>query len=204
MASVRFSGQILKLSRVKDAESLNTRTARLLERSVDDQDSRAATLKTACKAACRLGLWSDCLRFASDANQSDAAILASTGLALVRSGASDDSLASKDTLIASLIPVEDIDTDELLAGPLPSRPRLLKQPSKNKKRKLTKQYPVGSQPDPERWLPKAERTKQTRKPKKGPIVGSQGAAVVGGHFVTAGPSTAQVQVPKPKQRKGKK
>jgi signal recognition particle subunit SRP72 len=102
--------------------------------------------------------------------------------------------------------------------------------SKNKKKRkalLPKQYDAQTTPDPERWLPKRERSsyKAKGKNKKGLAKGSQGASVVGGGIggtgsaniagmpkqAEAAPTTPEVQPeaaatnsPKPKQPASKK
>jgi len=78
---------------------------------------------------------------------------------------------------------------------------------KKRRRKRTIRYPKnfdpenpGPKPDPERWLPKRERTeykKRMRKRDKGLLRGSQGSMPVDDNaFRKQGPSTAQVEVAK--------
>jgi len=94
-----------------------------------------------------------------------------------------------------------------------------KEKREKKKQRKKKRYPKdfdpenpGPPPDPERWLPKRERTefkKKMRKKDKQLLRGPQGAMVTSEDFRKQGPSTAQVEASKdnstgPRKQAGRK
>jgi hypothetical protein len=149
-------------------------------------------------------------QFLSNPSNKDPKVVQALTLAVVSSEAADQ-FDQTESLMNTYLKalgvngaLDDIDTTEYLtARSVPA----LTSISKPRGRRHKPLYPKGfnpekpgSLPDPERWLPKNQRTRQAKKTKKG-TSGFQGGAPAG--EVTKTVSTAQAEISKERSRRKK-
>jgi len=212
MVAVKYSNKLAKLSKLRDVDSFKALVEKLLRLTENEPEHQAQVLRAACINASRLKLWTDGYSLASQffttQASKDVQVIKALTECVVNSGLTDqfdrvESLISSVLARSSVVDsLDDIDVNELRA--LKSLP-IVPTVSKLKKRKHKQRYPKGFDlekpgplPDPERWLPKNQRTKQQKKSKKS-ATGFQGSAAAS----SAAPavSTAQAETAKERRRR---
>ena len=208
----KYDKKLMKLCKLRDIASFKALVEKLLQLTGDDAVQQRLILKAACINAARLKLWFDgytlASQFVKTSTHSDPQVIRVLAECAVKSSQLEHfdeieflvtSYLRKSGVEASL---DDVDISALQAiQAIPSLPQV----NKLKKRKHKPLYPKGFDPekpgppaDPERWLPKNQRTKQARKPKKSSS-GFQGSATG-----SAAPAVSTAQLEPSKERRRRK
>lgn len=208
----KYDKKLMKLAKLRDIASFKALVEKLLKLTGDEPEQQLVILKAACINAARLKLWFDgytlASQFVKTSEHKDPQVICILAECAVHCSQIDHfdeiefivtSYLRRSGVEASL---DDIDVAELQAiKAIPSLP----QATRPKKRKHKPLYPKGFDPekpgppaDPERWLPKNQRTKQPKKPKKS-STGFQGSA-----SGSAAPAISTAQLEPSKERKRRK
>ena len=214
LVPVKYGKKLAKLSKLRNLDSFKALVEKLLEATAEDPETMSVVLKTASVNAARLKLWSDCLslstHFFKNASNKDPLVVQALSQAVVNID-NPEYFDQTESLVNSYLRAmgvhgasDDVDVSEYLTA------RSIPSLNSNKKPRGRRHKPLfpksfnpdkpGPLPDPERWLPKNQRTRQVKKTKKGGT-GFQGGAPVGD--VTKTVSTAQSEISKDRRRRKK-
>ena len=215
MTDLRYSSRILKLSKARSVERFRAAAERVLASASGEPHSHEALLRVCCKSAYRLGLHREAFDWAKTYcdryGESNGEVLRVLGLSCLSSHSMNE-LGSVESILSGFLGrtdigsvLEDVDADEFIKTFPGVVTRIVKLGKRGRKHKI--RFPVGFNPaspgapaDPERWLPKSQRTSK-KKTKK--ILGPQGTGGAIGSLGVSGPSTAQVETAKSDKKKRK-
>ena len=207
----KYSKKIAKLYKLRDVDSFTALVEKLIKATQNDLESLRAVLKASSINAARLKLWPEAYSVATQfiSGSTDQAVIKVFGEAVYHTKDSGSDLDVAEARITSLLrssgleeALDDADLDDLKAlKSIPSIPSIVKRRVRNRKHKYPRGFDPekpGPLPDPERWLPKNQRTKQVKNSKR-LATGFQGGSVSSG--TPAGPSTAQKEASKDTRRR---
>jgi SRP72 RNA-binding domain len=206
---MKYAKKLTKLKKLRDVDSFRALVQRLLKASESDPETLAHILKVASINSARLKLWSDCYSLSSQFLKAspDQQVIKVFGEAVYHNPGT--SITDDEALLSSLLrssgiedSLDDVDLDELKS--LKTIPSSLPLVVRKRERRHKPRYPKGFDPekpgpvpDPERWLPKNQRTRQVKNSKT-KSTGFQGGSAPA---AAAGASTAQMEASKNQRRR---